>query len=119
MPDPAGTACPEGATCDVGHGAICNPIDTTCAAITIAKPGEACGLIGGSIALCGPGDFSLAIVCKGFVPPSATQPMGAPGLCQTPAADGAMCNNMTGPACIPPSICVDGSCNIKDPSACR
>jgi len=114
-PDPAGTACMTGQdTCDSAHGVLCHPVNQTCAQLTFAKPGDACGLVGGGIALCQSGGLSPTPACSGLS--AATMFMGT---CQAPAADGAMCNDMTGPRCVSPSICVSGACKIKDASGCR
>jgi hypothetical protein len=115
VPDPAGTACvPGGDSCDTAHAVFCNPTSMTCAQVTFAKPGAPCGLVSGGIVLCEEDGLDLASACKGFAIPASPT-----GTCQAPAADGAACNNLTGPTCVSPSICVNGACKIKDPSSCR
>src|ERR1022692_3883697 len=52
-----GGSCADSASaCDLTNGAGCNPINKTCAAVAIAKGGEACGIVNGTLTLCVEGD---------------------------------------------------------------
>jgi hypothetical protein len=39
--------------------------------------------------------------------------------CIAPAADGASCDFLDGPECLPPAQCISGKCLVPDPTACR
>jgi len=41
------------------------------------------------------------------------------GTCSAVAADGALCNAMSGPICLFPAACQNNACTIGDPSACK
>jgi hypothetical protein len=114
-PDPADTACVAGKdTCDTAHGVFCNPISSKCVKVTFAKPGGTCGIVSDGIVLCESGGTDISTSCTGFKYPATPT-----GTCAAPAADGMACNDATGPTCVPPSICVNGACQVKDPSGCR
>jgi hypothetical protein len=114
-PDPAGTPCAAGKdTCDTAHGVFCDPITSACVQVTFAKPGGTCGIISSGIVLCESGGTDINTSCGGFKYPATPT-----GTCVAPAADGMSCNDATGPSCVPPSLCVNGACQVKDPSSCR
>jgi hypothetical protein len=114
-PDSAATACTAGGdTCDTAHGIFCSPITSMCVQVTFAKAGGMCGIVSSSIVLCETGGLDINTSCTGFKYPAMPT-----GTCAAPAADGASCNDLTGPSCVPPSICVNGACQVKDPSGCR
>jgi hypothetical protein len=73
-----------------------------CKVPKLAGLGEACGASGGDLVFCKGG------YCKG----------GAKGICAPFTADGQACG--TGfDTCQPPASCVDGSCRLFDPAACK
>jgi len=94
-------------SCDAGKGFYCNPTTSTCTQISTAGPGGQCefGLKG--ITACTSGSE-----CK--IPVGQTT-----GTCAAAAADGATCNDDTGPKCLAPARCAAGICTIADPSKCK
>ena len=114
-PGAAGTGCDPKAqdTCDQLHGVFCDGASSTCKTIAFAQAGAACGLVSGTLTVCASGGGNVTAECKGL---SSTSSMGT---CQAPAANGASCNTTTGPFCVSPSVCVNGSCKLDDPSSCH
>jgi hypothetical protein len=114
-PDPAGASCtPTGPdTCDNLHGVFCNSQTSTCQTIAFANAGGACGFVSSTLTLCQGGGTNVIAECKGVGVGSLT------GTCQATAADGASCNTTTGPFCVPPSVCVNGTCALDDASSCH
>jgi hypothetical protein len=114
-PDPAGTSCTPNApdTCDNLHGVFCNSQSSQCQAIGYANAGGACGFVSGTLTVCQGGGTNVVAECKGLAVTSPT------GTCQLTAADGASCNASAGPFCVPPSVCVNGTCALDDPSTCH
>ena len=108
----AGTMCeslmgPNNAGCDQTKGLYCHPTTRVCTAVTYAKTGEACGVVGMGFAVC-----ASAGTCK-------MQGAATMGTCIAPAADGAPCDSMAGPKCSPPARCVSGLCKLEDPATCK
>jgi hypothetical protein len=106
----AGAACTFEAgqnPCDAVKGFYCHPKDKVCAAIGAAPAGGRCELSLDRITTC-----TGAAECK--IPAGSTT-----GPCVAPAADGAACNEATGPKCLAPARCTNGVCTITDPATCR
>jgi hypothetical protein len=93
----AGESCADGEACK--SGLACEPSSKVCQELSFAKPGEACGLVSGSIVGCAGG-----AVCK--------------DTCVAPAADGASCS-AGGAPCQAPASCLNGVCTIPDPGSCK
>jgi hypothetical protein len=105
LPDGAGAACTEG-SCDILHGFFC--IQGTCKAVQAVAAGETCGFIDGSLVIC-----AAQGTCTGL---SVTNPTGT---CSPAAADGATCStDDSGPKCIEPARCINGSCQLPNPGSC-
>jgi hypothetical protein len=108
-PDAAGTACSTG-TCDALAGLYCSTgSGPLCTAIGLAKAGEPCGSVNGVLTVCaGGGHCSLNAAGMG-------------GTCEAAAADGASCNDTTGPTCLPPAVCGASSkvCTLPNPANCH
>ncbi len=96
---------PNNAGCDTAKGLYCHPTTRVCTAVTYAKTGEACNIVGNGFAVC-----ASSGTCK-------TQ--GGTSVCLAAAADGAPCDEMAGPKCTPPARCVSGACKIEDPATCK
>jgi hypothetical protein len=89
----AGGACQDRNSCAAHKGLVCS--QNVCAAISFAKPGQACG--GAGILLCeGSGDCVLG--------------QGATGTCSMVAQDGQSCAG--GQSCLAPAECISGVCDI-------
>jgi hypothetical protein len=106
---PVGTACGGDANiCDIFHGAGCNPFapqaSRTCEMISVAKGGQACGIINSALTLCVQGNQ-----CAGAT-------LLQPGVCASPAADGQACDNNV--HCLPPANCVNGLCRLPSVGSC-
>jgi hypothetical protein len=41
------------------------------------------------------------------------------GTCEAPAGDGMSCDAVSGPPCLSPATCLNGSCTLPTPSSCR
>jgi hypothetical protein len=106
-----GTACdPKSITvpgCDKDAGLFCDPVGLQCKAIATAMDGQPCGTVNGGQVLCKAGGL-----CVGA---TALQP----GTCKAPVADGAACNDVSGPPCLSPAKCVQGTCRMPDAAACH
>jgi hypothetical protein len=107
-PGGAGASCEptDQTTCDLYQGLFCG-LDKTCKQLGINKDGEACGLVEGTFTVC-----ARSGKCKGGG-------MAGKGTCLAAAADGAACDLAQGPLCLPPARCVEGSCKLEDPAACK
>ena len=118
----AGTS--SGAACDPTHvtnpgcagnaGLYCNGATKTCAQITYVTAGAPCGSVDQAVADCT--DASTCFGAQG----------STPGTCLADAADGLSCDTQSGPACVPPAVCVtgaststSGTCRLPDPTACH
>jgi hypothetical protein len=93
--------------CDGAKGFYCSPRTRTCTQFSTATPGGQCELSLQNITVCTAGSE-----CKIGV--GATT-----GPCEAAAADGAACNESTGPKCQGPARCAGGVCTITDPSKCN
>lgn len=90
--------------CDVTQGYLCNLF--TCQQVRVAKTGEACG--GGS-----------STVCMGLNPCTGEM-SNVPGVCAGPAADDAACGSGGDQQkCLPPAVCVSGTCRFPSGASCR
>ena len=106
MPLGAGQPCdPASPTCDLLKGLGCNMMGI-CQQVKIAAAGEACGLQGTDYIACKGGAF-----CK--------MAMGGAGTCLAPAADGAACDEVAGPKCLPGARCSGAVCVLSDGSSCN
>ncbi len=96
----AGAPCePQQQGCASFQGLYCDPESKVCAAASWAKVGEACGLVGGKYVAC-------------------QQSNCYNGTCAEYAADGAACNDETGPDCLQPASCVNGTCKLPSAASC-
>lgn len=108
----AGAACEGPADqstnpCDGAKGFYCHPITKVCTSVVTAGPGAACGFIDNGVVVC-----TGSAHCK-------TTPPAVQGTCLAAAADGATCDDDSGPKCTAPARCVGGLCKISDPSTCK
>ena len=100
-----GSACnPQASACNGTQGHLC--ANGTCQAVGMAGTGQACGYINNGVTLC-----SASGTCN--IPQGQST-----GSCAAAAADGAACNNETGPGCMPPAGCFDGVCKLRTPASC-
>ena len=95
--------------CDIAKGLYCHPKNKVCALVGTSAAGGQCGIFNDNLVLCTGGSS-----CKGDNPLTQT-----PGTCQAAAADGAACNDTTGPKCLTPARCVSGVCKLTDPTTCK
>jgi hypothetical protein len=115
VPVAAGMTCkdPTNNDCDASQGYYCNgsAAPATCQAITLAAPGNTCGIVNSAFVACsGPGAY-----CKGFNPKGGV----LTGTCLAPAGDGTACDNANGPLCSLPAVCVNGTCTFPDATICK
>lgn len=116
----AGSACdpsPGKSLCDGASGYYCNSKQTRCVLATFAQPGQPCGLdIGtGNVTACaGGGTTGTGLGTCMNIDKTTLQ-----GTCAAAAADGAACDNTKGPFCLPPALCMNGTCTVVDPSSCQ
>ena len=101
--DPKQTTTPG---CQATAGLYCNALTTKCEAVTIASTNELCGVVHGKLAFC-----SALGHCR--IPANTVQ-----GVCIAAAADGAACNDTSGPSCMAGAHCVNAVCTPDDPAAC-
>jgi hypothetical protein len=104
-PDEAGDKCAGLGDCDGTKGLVCGA-QQTCVPTKIAKAGEACGIVNGSLVVCDGGGFCAVAQGK------------TAGTCVAPAADGAACDTTHGPPCLPPADCINGTCSMPNTSSC-
>jgi hypothetical protein len=98
------------ADCDHAQAFYCDPLTFACAEVLFAHPGEPCGVKPGAVVACDKGGLC--------------DPVNL--ICVAPAADGAPCDRVVGPPCLPPARCVasspvasGGVCALPDPVACK
>jgi hypothetical protein len=72
--------------------------------------GMPCGVVGGTYVGCGQGGG-----CYTSTGPTST---GQTGTCKAAVREGAACDNVVGPPCLPPGRCIDGTCFIPDANKC-
>jgi len=113
-----------GAVCDPKHvtasgcygsaGLYCNGTTKTCTPISYVTAAAPCGSVNQGVAACTNGTTCFG--AQGTTP----------GICLADVADGQVCDTQSGPACIPPAVCVTGSatatagtCRLPDASACE
>jgi hypothetical protein len=82
------------------------PLGGVCAPPTLVASG-ACGEVGSVFVACTGGGVCANVDGNGQ------------GTCMAPAADGAPCDGNDGPLCLPPAICVSGTCVVDDENSCR
>jgi len=117
--------CPIGGTCVglLGQGGTCNPnvgtqcdsnrgfycsLISVCTETPISAVGDPCGSSAdGAVTLCGASGF-----CR-------TDDGSTLGTCEAAAPEGAACDAVAGPSCMPPAACLDGVCIIFDPATCH
>jgi len=88
--------------CDGLSGLSCS-VTNKCVTPATAQLGGACGVQGTTYIACIGGTFCEPVSKK----------------CIAPAADGATCNETTGPRCQSPAKCVASVCKIADPTLCK
>lgn len=101
-----GKTCTNGG-CDRLAGLFCNPQTKKCQAIKVADANKACGIVGSDFFEC-----TTSGHCK-----LASGKLS--GTCLAHAADGADCDAVNGPNCMPPALCVNKKCTLPDPSSCK
>lgn len=92
--------------CDQAKGEWCHATRKVCSPVLTAGPGGACGISEDLTACTGGGH------CR-------TEPGKFTGACVAPAADGATCDDTSGPKCLVPARCSGGVCTIFDPATCK
>ncbi|HVY48305.1 MAG TPA: hypothetical protein VHB21_20600 [Minicystis sp.] len=111
LPAKVGAACDPNVGCDVLRGFLCWPSSNTCGVISLAKPGETCGLVG---------DTSYALCASDAICDMAG---GQTGTCVVPVGEGEACDTHFGPSCETGLTCVGedgtGKCQKFDPAACH
>jgi hypothetical protein len=96
-PMDVGGTCSSSADCDYDKGLYCDTTSKTCKTYIVAMNGEACG--GAGTVCFGDG------TCQSNV-------------CVAPVQDGLPCDPTQGAACMPPSSCVMGICQLYKASMC-
>jgi hypothetical protein len=103
----AGAACDTTETtapaCDVLPGVFC--VAKSCVKVGASAAGGPCGLLAKPPAVCSAGGTCSNLLLS--------------GVCASAAADGATCDALKGPNCIPPAQCVSGRCTLPDPNSCK
>jgi hypothetical protein len=103
--DAAGSCADTDRACDLTKGVACNPFTKVCDRVSVAKGGEACGIINAGLT-----------VCVGLNPCRGVTLLQFTGVCASPAADGTACGTAAdGTNCVPPAQCAMGICRL--PSA--
>ncbi len=106
-PGAVNAPCTTSDACDQLNGIFCD--GTKCTSVAFAPAAAACGLVSGALTVCqGPGSF-----CQGEMAPTYR------GTCVAGAADGATCDATNGPMCTAPATCVNGRCEVPDPTMCH
>ena len=100
-PSTIGARCASATDCDGNHGLYCNVLTRQCAQMLITTANQPCGVLHNTLVACAAGSTCLR------------------GKCIPPAADGASCDFLDGPECLPPAQCISGKCLVPDPTACR
>ena len=106
----AGTACdPAGdPSCDSTIGLYCDPTTNVCTQAQIASAGGACGApAAGALTVCAGRGF-----CQ-------LDDGSLVGTCEAAALEGAACDAVNGPNCLPPASCLFGVCTSIDPASCQ
>ncbi len=107
VPGEVGDACTYQEQCDLAEGIVCDTAASKeCIQVSVASgTGEACGLTMTGFVLC-----RASGACSGIFG----------GTCSAAAADGAACSaSDTGPKCLSPARCVEGTCALPDPASCQ
>jgi hypothetical protein len=100
---------PDRAACDVTQGVACNLLGFTCQPVTVARGGDACGIVNGAFTL-----------CVGLNPCPGLTPLQWMGVCANPAADGTACGAAAGDTrCVPPAECQQGICRLPSAQTCN
>jgi hypothetical protein len=103
----AGSPCSaDSNACDPLQSVACNGFAATptCQAVGVAKGGEACGIVNGTLTICIELDN-----CAGAS-------LAQPGSCAAPAGDGEQCSDQR--HCVPPASCVEGLCRLPSVANC-
>ena len=94
--------------CDGTTGLYCNQVSSLCVQAPVSTAGGPCGLTAdGTLSICG-----AAGACQ--LPDGATT-----GTCQAAVLEGAACDPLNGPNCLPPGTCLGNVCGSLDPSTCH
>jgi hypothetical protein len=99
-PEAAGQSCADNDDCDYLGGFVCGG---ACIPQPLAPAGQPCGFSGLA---------NVTIFCD------ASGLCNSNGTCQPAAGDGAPCDALTGPNCLPPAQCIASVCTLLGPS-CR
>lgn len=86
--------------CDFTAGLWCDAGSSKCVAVNVAQAGESCAIAAGSFTACAAGGL-----CSNQI-------------CVAPVADGTACDGTGNPPCQTDAACIDGKCQIFDPSSC-
>ena len=100
-PSPVGARCASPTDCDGNQGLYCNILTRQCTQTRVTGAAQACGIVGNTLVGCSAGAACFR------------------GRCTPPAADGASCDPLNGPACLAPAQCMNGKCVVPDPASCR
>jgi len=93
--------------CDLVRGVGCNPFTHVCQNVRVAKKGDPCGIVGGTLVLC-----EASGLCEGAT-------LAVPGTCTAAAGDGAACGNAAnGRGCLAPASCANGVCRLPANASC-
>jgi hypothetical protein len=93
--------------CDLVRGVGCNPFTHVCQNVRIAKKGDPCGIVGGTLVLC-----EASGMCEGAT-------LATPGTCTAAAGDGEACGtSANGRSCLPPASCANGICRLPANPTC-
>lgn len=101
----------ESGSCDSNFDLYCGP-GQICVQHVPPAPGQPCGIYAGDAGLV------VELACSGgawcIVPPNGN----GKGTCMSAAADGAVCNQSTGPRCKINADCIAGHCVVADATTC-
>ena len=95
-----------GPDCASSAGVVCDAMTKQCVTQPLAAAGQPCGPINGVNTACLAGATCV-------IPPGTTS-----ATCIAPAADGAACDETTGPGCETPARCVGGTCQLPGSQTC-
>jgi len=94
--------------CDSTTAVYCNPVTSLCVQAQFSPAGGPCGnAADGTLTLC---------AGSGLCQSADGSTMGT---CQAVAADGAACDPVNGPTCLPPATCLGTACALLDPTTCH
>ena len=106
----AGDSCADtDKACDIVRGVGCNPFTKICQNVRVAKKGDPCGIVAGTLVLC-----EASGLCEGGT-------LATPGTCTGAAGDGQACGtaDANGRSCLAPANCVNGICRLPASASCQ